>query len=71
MNDKEYIARELAEFFKDEPFKAVLWLITDNPNFGGTSPATLMVLRGDVGVAKVRTFVEASKELNTPPEEPK
>jgi hypothetical protein len=71
MNDKEYIAKELAEFFKDEPFKAVLWLITDNPMFGGLSPASLIVIRGDVGIAKVRKFVEASKELNTPPEEPK
>jgi hypothetical protein len=71
MNDKEYIARELAEFFKDEPFKAVLWLMVDNPMFGGISPTMLIALRGDIGLKKVRMFIEQAKEENKPLEEPK
>jgi hypothetical protein len=68
MTDQEFIARELIEFFKDEPHKAVLWMITDNPMFGGISPASLIALRGDIGLNKVKRFVEASKEMNSLPE---
>lgn len=62
MTDLEFIARELAEFFKDEPHKAVLWMMVDNPNFGGISPANLILLRGDKGIEKVKKFIEVAKD---------
>jgi len=68
ISDNEYIARELAEVFKEEPYKAVLWLLVPNPMFGNITPAELVALRGPVGLAKIKKFIEVTKEENTPPE---
>lgn len=55
----EKLSKLLATFFKDEPHKAVLWILTANPMFGGISPAQLIVLRGEKGFEKVLKFAEA------------
>jgi hypothetical protein len=59
------IAFELAEFFKDEPHKIALWLLSKNFNFGGCSPAELIVIREKAGLEKVAKFILRSKEENS------
>lgn len=60
--DIKYIADYLTEFFKDCPIKAVTWLLTPNPMFGGISACSLIALgRG----YKVIEFMKAAKEGNT------
>lgn len=39
------IAEEIAEFFEDEPWKITMWWFTENPFFGGTTPAKLYLMR--------------------------
>lgn len=39
-----YIAAHLAEYFVEEPHKITYWLMTDNLNFGGISPARLILI---------------------------
>ena len=57
----KYIAEHLSEFFKDEPAKAVMWLLIPNPNFGNISPNSLIAIgRGH----KVIEFMKAAKEEN-------
>jgi len=51
----ESIAEALAVYFKKEPHKITLWLFTENLNFGGSSPAQL-ILSGRI--KRVRDFIE-------------
>ena len=58
------IADGLADFFKKEPHKITLWLMTNNPNFGNIAPCTLIM----IGRAhKVVEFIQAAKWLNEKP----
>ena len=50
------------EFFKDDPFKAILWFTTPNPNLGCTTP--LKLIQSGRG-AKVVKFIHACVEENT------
>lgn len=59
------LAKFLKDFFKDAPQKAILWILTKNPAFGGISPATLIGIGRGI---KVLEFVRASKSENTPDE---
>jgi hypothetical protein len=61
-NPKSIIAHGLAEFFKDEPHKAVLWVLCKNPHFGGTSPAELIVILGKGGLQRVAGFILTASE---------
>lgn len=65
-NDMEFIASYLLEFFKDDPKKAIYWLLTPNPNFGGVSPAWLITMDRH---AKVIKFIETAKFENSSPEQ--
>lgn len=59
--DAVEIAGYLAEFFKKDPEKIALWMLLDNPMFGGISPAALITLgRGK----KVLEYVRACKKEN-------
>ena len=60
--DLEVIAFGLANFFKDEPEKITYWLLAENPNFGGLSPAQLIVMRDDAGLKKVANFVVNARD---------
>jgi hypothetical protein len=60
------IAHGLTDFFKDEPHKIALWLLTPNPHFGNVSPSELIAVRGEVGLKKVAKFVKNSIEENKP-----
>lgn len=60
----ESLADGLAAFFKDEPQKIALWLLTPNPHFGGVSPSELIAIRGEAGLAKVAKFVQNAREEN-------
>ena len=57
------IAKGLAEFFKDEPEKITLWLLSPNPMFGNYSAAQLICLKEN-GIDKVAKFVQQSLEQN-------
>lgn len=35
-------AKAVIFFFRDEPYKAILWFITDNPMLGGISPMAMI-----------------------------
>jgi hypothetical protein len=59
---KTIIATYLAHFFKEEPYKIALWLLDENPMFGGTSPAQLIAIRGDAGLKKVSQFISVAKD---------
>jgi hypothetical protein len=63
-NNLNEIAYGLALFFKDEPWKIAIWLLTKNPNFGGYSPAELIALREEKGLEKVAKFILTAKEEN-------
>jgi len=63
MTDEEFIARKLTEFFKEEPHKAVLWMMLENPLLGNLRPTDLITL-GKVN--KLRRFVESLIEGNFP-----
>lgn len=67
MTEKEalkFISDGLADFFKKEPSKITLWLMTNNPNFGDIAPCTLIM----IGRAhKVAEFIKAAKWLNEKP----
>lgn len=65
MTDEAWISKHLAEFFKDEPHKIGLWLLTPNPMFGMVIPAWL-ILAGRSG--KVRKWMENTIQENTPPQ---
>lgn len=62
--DVDVIADGLAEFFKDDPRKISVWLLTSNPHFGGCTPAELIGIRGDKGMYKVARFVDGSMDEN-------
>jgi hypothetical protein len=60
----DYISSYLVEFFKEEPAKAVKWLLIPNPMFGGISANSLIAIgRG----YKVIEFMKAAKEGNQLP----
>lgn len=59
----EYIAEELAAYFKDDPEKAVLWIMTPNPLLGDVVPAWLMLSHPN-GPEKVMRFVRDCREGN-------
>lgn len=63
-NPKLIIAHGLADFFKAEPHKIALWLLCNNPHFGGVSPANLISIRGEAGLEKVARFIVAAQELS-------
>lgn len=44
--EKLELAKLLAEFFKDDPHKIALWLLSDNPNFGCAPCDLVAVGRG-------------------------
>lgn len=56
----EVISKGLAEYFKDDPGKIAVWLLTKNPNFGMMSPAELTV-RHPRGLYKVATFIKNAR----------
>lgn len=59
MSDTESIktvAKVLGEFFKDEPEKIVLWLFTDNPHFGSTTPAWLMTMKPEKAAKLIKAL---------------
>lgn len=58
--DIDVIADGLAIAFRSEPRKIALWLLTENPFFGGCSPAELIAARGESGMKKVAKFVVAT-----------
>ena len=60
------ISEGLADFFKDDPAKITYWLLTENPHFGGVSPAELIAIRGEKGLQKVAAFVKGALEENKP-----
>lgn len=64
MSDIDTIAHGLALVFVNEPYKIALWLLTENPLFGGTSPSQLIALRGDKGIEKVAKFVNDALDQN-------
>ena len=68
MNDSYelQISRGLADFFKDEPHKIALWLLTPNSHFGGVSPAEIIAIRGEAGLAKVAKFINNTRGENFP-----
>ena len=66
-NQKLIIAEGLAEFFKNDPKKIALWLLSDNPHFGNLPPAYLIGIRGEPGLEKVAKFILAAMELNAFP----
>ena len=60
-SDIKIIAEFLGTFFTHDPKKIVYWLYTDNPNFGGFTPASLI----DSGRGrKVVSFIEGTKQRN-------
>lgn len=61
----DFIASYLAEFFKDEPKKAVIWMMTPNPHLGQIVPAWLMLSHPN-GAKKLMQFVRDCKEGNIP-----
>ncbi len=64
MTDAEIISQGLAKFFKNEPHKIVLWMMTQNLNFGG---ATACQLIASGRANKVAAFVKSAMEENEPP----
>jgi hypothetical protein len=62
-DDLAYIAKALAEFFKDEPEKIIYWLTTPNAELGGIAPAWLML---NDRSHKVAQFVKDAMEENKP-----
>ncbi len=60
-NDMKFIADYLIEFFKDDPKKAIYWLLTPNPIFGGLSPSFMIAMDKH---AKVIKFMEEAKKGN-------
>jgi hypothetical protein len=58
-------ARAVILFFKDEPWKAILWFVTPNPQFGLATPFS-MIQSGRQN--KVIQFVKAAMYLNEAPE---
>jgi hypothetical protein len=60
----EKLAHLLGSFFRNEPHKVAVWLLMPNPHFGDVPPSWLI---DRDRIDKVLSFVEAAKELNTPP----
>jgi len=63
VSDEEFISRQLADFFKEEPYKAVLWIMVKNPHFGNISPLQLIAMGR---IHRVKQFIENAKEGNMP-----
>lgn len=61
MTPEKTIAEYLAKFFKEEPEKIALWLMTKNPMFGNVSPCELIALGR---IKKVAEFVKYAKYSN-------
>jgi len=66
MTNRQIIAHSLAKFFKDEPEKITLWLFAENLNFGGLSPAQLILIRDKDGEKKVVDFILSAQEVGAP-----
>lgn len=57
------IATGLAEFFRAEPHKIALWLLTPNPHFGGMAPGDVIAILDLRGLEKVANFVRERDEM--------